>query len=192
MREGRIINMQKGMGIGRLLKFFVVAFLLFVFICYVNSRIIYKRREDYLKQFDSWEYLSSTIGDIGTYVLIQRFDYKELFVIGEFPPDSPVTAQICDIASIRRSPKAANIVISCDFDTGYIYAGFSNARILVEMPWSAKRAAMRNERVGRTWYFQNAKGDEYISGDTILLCVAQVSSDDLLTLKAQCNQSAIK
>jgi hypothetical protein len=76
-------------------------------------------------------------------------------------------------------PRTTILVISCDFETGKIYTGYSNVEIAQRDPGRAKTFFISNDIP----HYRNAKGEPYMGGDTILRHAITVTSDDLDILK---------
>jgi hypothetical protein len=84
------------------------------------------------------------------------------------------------------------VVISLDYETGRLYTGFTDIYFLKEdFPEELKqRIRDRIIRVneseglyGSNFYVQNAKGEPYASGDTIMGLAAILSSGDIETIR---------
>lgn len=120
--------------------------------------------------------LSNSVGN--AYYLF----YGVLPPLGEYPPGAPETIDFVNkynelyIGNIYM-PRTTILVISCDFETGKIYTGFSNVEVAQRNPGVAKM------RISDDIYYRNAKGEPYMGGDTILRLAAILKSDDLYILK---------
>jgi hypothetical protein len=103
----------------------------------------------------------------------------ESLILGEFAPGSPEVDYMNRILSGdgRISLRYVNIVISCDFESGELYSGFSNVEML------KRREHIKNRMIQSGRYFKNANGDPYDGGDTILERTFTLKSEDLSRLK---------
>jgi hypothetical protein len=86
------------------------------------------------------------------------------------------------------------VIISLDYETGRLYTGFTDVYFLKEdFPEELKqRIRDRIKRMnggedirGANFYVENAKGEPYASGDTIMGLAAISSSDDIETIRKQ-------
>jgi hypothetical protein len=70
--------------------------------------------------------------------------------------------------------KTSTAIISCDFQTGEVYVGFSNIHV-------AKKACetiIKNEKL-----YSDIRGTPYAGGDTVLLRSINLRSEDILILR---------
>jgi hypothetical protein len=101
--------------------------------------------------------------------------------LGEFAPDSETVKYLmsgeCDI--FLRPLKYANLIISCDLETGILYTGYSNIK------FNDFFIETKQLKDGSSSYFANIKGEPYDGGNTLLREVIKISSDDLEILREQ-------
>jgi hypothetical protein len=79
--------------------------------------------------------------------------------------------------STREIFPGNSVVVSLDFETGKLYAGFSDLYLLNDKFPKRFREEILSTR--RSSSFQNAKGEPYEKGTTLLTLVAILSSDDV-------------
>jgi hypothetical protein len=109
-------------------------------------------------------------------------DLGELLILGVFAPRSSEVDYLEAILKINIRLNYANTIISCDFETGRLYYGFSNVGIIKKQnKWNWEKRLIQEGR-----YYKNAKGDSYDGGDTLLRDMypfIELTSKDLFRLK---------
>jgi hypothetical protein len=148
------------------------------------DQIRYERDPKAFMPTDSWNDINRTFRLLKNILMLADYEQSlgELLILGEFAHESPEFDYINTI--IKKWDKDhpiftsyVNIIISCDFESGELYYGFSNAETL------KRREKKRNDLIQSGEYYKNTKGDPYDGGDTILRRYGTLKSEDLSRLR---------
>jgi hypothetical protein len=129
----------------------------------------------------------------------QQIASGDIPILGTFQQDSPEVGKMwCYILGesehmlgVREKPPLSKwfTIISLDCGTGKLYAGFTDIYFLrKDFPKRTKNGMLRQffsflapvkQSDGSAYYVQNATGEKFLSGDTILTFVDTLSSSDI-------------
>jgi hypothetical protein len=106
-------------------------------------------------------------------------ELQELLILGEFAPHSSEIDYLTAKLKVNVLTSHANIIISCDFENGRLFFGFSNVEML---KWQNREEDLIKSGI----FYKNAKGDLYDGGSTILRTASpyiNLTSKDLRRLR---------
>jgi hypothetical protein len=125
------------------------------------------------RRYDSSAVLIDTMRELYNMIILMFVDGAPL-PIGEFPAGS-LQLRSSDFVPYYNSGhgvenfpiRTSTTIISCDFNTGYIYVGFSNIHLSEKGPSSTENFAKRVNKRGE--FYSDVHGTPYAGQDTILM-----------------------